>query len=498
MLPLLCIFACSLLLSLALTPLARALAVRWGLVDHPDGRRKIQARPIPVAGGLAVLLAAAAAVGIAALLPLGEPLRGQPFPLLGLLAGALVIAAVGVVDDYRLLRGRHKLLGQSAAVAVVISCGVMVRSISLFGYGIDLGWFAVPFTAFLLLGAINSLNLLDGMDGMLSSVGVTVSLAMAVMAALAGHTAVAGVALALAGALLGFLRYNFPPASIYLGDSGSMVVGLVLGTLAILSSLKGPATVALSAPAVLLTLPIFDTAAAIVRRKLTGRSIYTTDRGHLHHCLLRSGLSVRHVLLLVFGCCLLTGAGVLASQAFNNEWIALSTGLSVILTLILTRLFGHAEALLIKERLLALAGALFRPRSGGEARQLEVRLQGSADWKEIWDRLIAGVEGLNICQLRLDVNAPALHEGYHARWDRAHDEGEALSLWRAEIPLTARGQPLGRLEVAGQPDQVPVWKKLAQLTDVVEAFSGVLDASALEPTVDAGRTGHRLAEAVLN
>src|SRR5439155_8367461 len=141
----------------------------------------------------------------------------------------------------------------------------------------------------LLLGAINSLNLIDGMDGLLGSVGLILSLALAVMAALAGHWGAAAVAVALAGALLGFLPFNLPPASVFLGDSGSMLVGLVLGTLAIQSSLKAPATIALATPVALLILPIFDTTVAILLRTMTGRSLYTTDRGHLLHRLLRFG-----------------------------------------------------------------------------------------------------------------------------------------------------------------------------------------------------------------
>jgi UDP-GlcNAc:undecaprenyl-phosphate GlcNAc-1-phosphate transferase len=470
MLPLLCVFLTSLGLCLALTPLARRLAIRCGLVDRPDGRRKVHARATPVAGGPAVLLSATLAVGGALLLAPTEPAGAAP-PLLSLFLGAVLIAVVGVADDFGALRGRHKLFGQCAAVAVVLAGGVVVRSVRLFGGEIELGIFALPFTAFLLLGAINSLNLLDGMDGLLGSVGVIISLALAAMAVLAGHPLVAGVALALAGALLGFLRYNFPPAVVYLGDSGSMVVGLVLGTLAILSSLKAPAALALSAPLVLLTLPIFDTAAAIVRRKLTGRSIYTTDRGHLHHCLLRSGLSVRGVLLLVGACCLATDAGVLASQAFNHEWIAICTSLAVIAGLTATRLFGHTEAALLTERLLALGGAVFRPQASRAVRQREVRLQGSVDWNELWSGLKARAEEWNICTLRLDVNAPALHEGYHASWDCSPEEGEAPTLWRAQIPLTASGQTVGRLEIAGEPDQRPVWEKIAHISTIAETFS---------------------------
>src|SRR5262249_45226953 len=163
---------------LVLTPLARALAARGGLVDRPDGRRKIHQRPIPVSGGLGVLVACAAAVGGALLLPgaLGEQFDSRSSWLLGLLLGAGIIAAGGVAGARRPLRGRHKLLGQCLAVAVVMAFGVVVERVQLFGWWLELGLLAVPFTMFLLLGAVNSLNLLDGMDGLLGTVGVVVSL----------------------------------------------------------------------------------------------------------------------------------------------------------------------------------------------------------------------------------------------------------------------------------------------------------------------------------
>jgi UDP-GlcNAc:undecaprenyl-phosphate GlcNAc-1-phosphate transferase len=339
--------------------------------------------------------------------------------------------------------------------------------VQVFGLDLDLGLLAVPFTMFWLLGAVNSLNLIDGMDGLLGSVGLILSLTLAVMAALLGQWATAVVAVALAGGLIGFLRYNFPPASVFLGDSGSMVIGLILGTLAILGSFKAPATIVLAMPVALLTLPIFDTAAAIIRRKLTGRSIYTTDRGHLHHCLQRSGLSRPTILLLVAGFCLLTGAGVVASRAFDNDWFALLTGVAVVAILVVTRLFGHAEALLIKERLTGLASRLFG-KSSPQARQLSVRLQGSADWKSLWSRLTHLADDLNLEQVRLNVNAPMLHEGYHARWDRAVPLPEDAHVWRVEVPLTAHGIDVGRLELVGPHDDVPVWRK-------IEAFTGVID-----------------------
>ena len=309
---LLALFALSLGLSILLTPLARALAGRCGLTDKPDKRRKLHGHDIPVAGGIAVLLASLATIGImlvTGLCPWSEEFNQQAGQWLGLAAASILISCVGIIDDWGRLRGRHKVLGQLLAIAILISTGLVVKTVRIADLEFDLGLMAIPFTGFFLLGAINSLNLLDGMDGLLSTVALIITLAFTGMAVMGERWTTACIAVTIAGALLGFLRYNFPPASIYLGDTGSMLIGLVIGSLAIKSSLKGPATVALAAPVAILAIPILDTTAAIFRRKLTGRSIYTTDRGHLHHCLLRQGFSKVAVLLFVSVFCLLAVAG---------------------------------------------------------------------------------------------------------------------------------------------------------------------------------------------
>jgi UDP-GlcNAc:undecaprenyl-phosphate/decaprenyl-phosphate GlcNAc-1-phosphate transferase len=468
-------------LSLVLTPIARRIASRCGLVDHPDGRRKLHAGPVPLAGGLPLL---AATVGAVALLSVVDPgtigavFAAESTRLLGLLLAALVICFVGLVDDLGRLRGRHKLLGQTLAVGIVIASGIEVHQIQMFGATIDLGLLSVPFTLFLLLGAINSLNLIDGMDGLLSSVGLIICTGMGAMAALNERWATACIALALAGSLLGFLRYNFPPASVFLGDSGSMLVGLVIGVLAIQSSLKASAAVALAAPTALLTVPIFDTFAAILRRTLTGRSIYTTDRGHLHHCLLRSGLSNRRALALVSAFCMITVFGTLASLALKNELLAILSGVVVIALLVVTRLFGHAELSLLRQRTHSLFSSFFNVPEGKPAREIEVRLHGKVDWKELWQQITACATQLNLGSARLDINAPVINEGYHAEWtDTAvpgEDQEDAASLWRAEIPLITRGRIVGRVAVAGHRDEQPVWEKIATLAHLVQDFESTV------------------------
>jgi UDP-GlcNAc:undecaprenyl-phosphate GlcNAc-1-phosphate transferase len=479
--------AASLALSLLLTPIARRIAVRHGLVDRPDGRRKLHQGAVPVAGGFPLLAATTATVALVLYFDTdrtGSALRAEATRLTGLFLAAVVICLLGLIDDLGRLRGRHKLLGQTLAVGILLASGVEVHRIQLFGLSLDLGLLGVPFTIFLLLGAINSLNLIDGMDGLLSSVGLIICVAMGAMAALNEHYAAACVALSLAGALLGFLRYNFPPASIFLGDSGSMLVGLVVGVLAIESSLKGPATVALAAPTALLTLPIFDTFAAILRRTLTGRSIYTTDRGHLHHCLLRSGLSNRRALALVSAFCLITVFGTLASLALKSELLALLSSIVVVALLVVTRLFGHTELTLLRQRTHSLFSSFFGQPEGKPAREIAVRLHGKVDWNELWQQITACGPQLNLGKARLDINAPAINEGYHAQWTGAEcaaDLEDSAVLWSAELPLVAQGRTVGRVAVTGRRDDQPIWEKIATLAKLAQDFEAT--ASQLTESV---------------
>jgi UDP-GlcNAc:undecaprenyl-phosphate GlcNAc-1-phosphate transferase len=456
-----------------LTPWARIGASWLRLVDRPDGRRKLHGRSIPVAGG-PVLLFSVAATLLAAFLCHGE-LQIQATAaiprLAGLLTAALVICTVGVFDDLGRLRGRHKLLGQLIAIAAVIGSGVRIDSIRLMNVDFDLGILAVPFTAFFLLGTINSLNLLDGMDGLLTSIAFIFCLVLGSLALFAGKELTAWEAFAMAAALLAFLHYNFPPATIFLGDSGSMLIGLVVGVLAIDSALESPARMALAAPIALLSLPILDTAAAIVRRKLTGRSIYCTDRSHLHHCLLRRFNDPRHVLFVISSCCLVISAAVLAGQMLDCEWVPLLASLAVVIALIVTRLFGYAEFQMIVQRSRALLVSLVRVLPADRPRQIEMRLQGNVDWRELWLRIIAWDASLHLCCLRLDVNAPALGEGYHARWDcgLGVDEEEA-KLWHAQIPLTIKGHTIGKLEMTGRCDSESISDKIAVLEKMIQDF----------------------------
>lgn len=477
---------------LLLTRAGRSLVPRLGLVDRPDGRRKIQTRAVPVAGGAAVFLATLLALGVAALLSpeVRSALTADPHKSLALLAAAVVITAVGLVDDRVTLRARYKLLGQVVAALILIGPGgFLIGRVTVLGGAAGLGPLAIPVTLLWLLTCTNALNLIDGMDGLLGTVGLIALLTLAVIAGMAGHLFPAIIALALAGAVLGFLWFNLPPASVYMGDAGSMLIGLVIGAIAIPASLKGPATVALLAPVAVLVLPMADTTAAVIRRKLTGRGLAVTDHGHLHHVLQRQGLTARRVLVLVAVLGMIASTGALASTTLHNDLFALVAAGGVVVALVATRLFGHAEFQLVRKRLVAAFQTL---RSGAPAWELAVRLHGTADWDEVWRDMTGCAEQLNLQTVRLDVNAPMLREDYHARWDRAGQGFPETHLWRVEIPLFGRGQPIGQLVVAGVRDEEPIADTLGVLAKIIEtAEVQVSEATAQVPaSISEGTAEH--------
>jgi UDP-GlcNAc:undecaprenyl-phosphate GlcNAc-1-phosphate transferase len=332
----------------------------------------------------------------------------------------------------------------------------------------------VPITLFWFVGAINAFNLLDGIDGLASSVGLILSLALAAMAWYLGHHAEALIALALAGSLLAFLIFNFPPASIFLGDAGSMLIGLLLGILAIRSSLKGPATVALAAPVAILAIPILDTGMAILRRRLTGRSIYETDRGHLHHCLMQRGFSGRTTLLWIVSLCVITAAGALLGVVQQSDALAVGTVVLVVCTLAVTGMFGLSECQLLGQRMKNFSTSLVS-RPGTWPPQFIPRgtqLHGDQEWDELWQMLVEYAERFDLTSVWLNVNVPAVHEEYHAHWQRKG--ADEWQMWQVQIPLIHQGVTIGKLGLAGRGVSDAQLSWMSELIDGLNPFQTLL------------------------
>lgn len=458
-------------IGLICTWIARGVATRLGMLDAPDGHRKKQSKPIPLAGGVAVLAAALLTLLIVAIIDpaVADALTADLRKSLTLLAAAVLITGVGMLDDRYNLRARYKLGGQVLAVLVLVVGGdFVIHSVGLFGFTVELGRFDVPFTVFWLLACVNALNLIDGMDGLLGTVGCIALVSLAIIAAISGHIFAASVALALAGAVFGFLWWNLPPASIYMGDAGSMLIGLVIGAVAIPATLKGPAMISLGAPIAILILPVFDTFAAIVRRRLTGRSLASADCGHMHHTMMDRGLTPSRVLKIVTVLGVFAAAGALGSIAWSNDLYALTAAGGVVVTLVVCNLFGNAELGLIRARL----SKLVRKTLVGDASAwgLSVRLQGSANWEQVWDELTGLANRMHLQALCLDVNAPSMRESYHASWNNPLAV-QANSVLQLEIPLFGKnGISLGQLAIAIARDARPLAESFATIAKLIETL----------------------------
>lgn len=376
---------------------------------------------------------------------------GQQRFLWSLLGASLVIVTLGVLDDRFCIRGRQKLVGQFVAALVMLPSGILIEKVQMFGVTVEFGDLSAIVTLFWIMGAINALNLIDGVDGLASTTGIVLSLSVAAVTYItSGRPDGLMISLVLTGAVAGFLVFNFPPARMFLGDSGSMLIGLVLGCVALKCSIKQYTAAALIMPTAIWAIPIFDVSMAIVRRKLTGRSIYATDRGHLHHCLQRKGHTGRSLLLIVGSLCAITGIGAVLAAALDNELIAVVAVFTAITLLVVTRSFGHAELRLLTARVRRFATSMMhKPATSGPVLHDEqVRLHGDHQWEELWVTLTSFAERFGMDRVELMVNVPSVGEEFHAAWQRK-SKLELHDAWRSEIPLIVDGMRVGQIRVVG-------------------------------------------------
>jgi UDP-GlcNAc:undecaprenyl-phosphate GlcNAc-1-phosphate transferase len=327
-----------------------------------------------------------------------------------LLVSASGCCGIGLYDDKYGMRPRNKLLLQIVAALPFVLLGRVINQVGMLDQTIHLGWWGIPITLFWITLCVNSVNLLDGLDGVAGTVGIVVSGTVCVMSLISGQLDTALIALALCGSLLGFLVFNWHPAKIFLGDSGSLTVGFLLGALAIEGSLKTATGLTLCAPLVLMSIPGLDTAMAVLRRLLNGKGIGQGDRCHLHHCLKDRGLSVVQIAIAIGGMCLFMGASVIAAAHFQSDWIAV-VGCSGLLALLVGgRVFGHHETKLLWQHLRHLTAS---SRTASRVIQLQVlrdRFQ-SASYDspyQAWDQLCHFIEQQEGHRLEFSVEPAAL------------------------------------------------------------------------------------------
>ena len=305
------------ILCLLLTPLCRELFIKAGLLDKPDSDRKLHLRAVPRVGGIPIALAYIGALGTVLWIhPGGIHLYIKHRSLfIALLPAAGAVFTTGLLDDLRGLRPWQKLLGQliGATMAVVLGLRLpLLPTHPLVAEGLSVVW---------LIGCSNAVNLIDGMDGLATGVGLLATLTTLLVALLSGNTGLALATAPLAGALLAFLRYNFSPATVFLGDCGALTIGFVLGCLGLIWSEGSHSTLGLLAPLMALSLPLVDVVLAIGRRFLRAVPIFQGDRGHIHHRLQALGLSTRGTALVLYAVCCLAALFAVAASFSRRAWL---------------------------------------------------------------------------------------------------------------------------------------------------------------------------------
>ncbi len=308
-------FLVAVLLSVYGVPIARRAALKFGIVDSPDGRLKHQGEPVPYLGGLAIYLSFL--VSLAFTFEFRQD-------VLGIVLSGTLIVMLGLIDDFGVLSPGTKLAGQFLAVFVLIKSGICIEIASL------PHWVDIILTVFWMIGIINAFNLLDIMDGLSAGVGVVSAAFLCVVAILNGDQTIAFMLAALMGSLLGFLRYNWRPASIYMGDSGAMFIGLMLGALSMIGKYTQGHSVSLLTPVLILGMPIFDTLFVMYIRFLRGLPVFLGSPDHIAIRLRHWGLSVTHVVLLSYlGAALLGGIGLLV-MAVPQDLAVILSGVTVL------------------------------------------------------------------------------------------------------------------------------------------------------------------------
>ncbi|WP_373897943.1 glycosyltransferase family 4 protein [Haloimpatiens sp. FM7315] len=325
------LFVASAVISFSMTPLVKRLAIKNGAMDIPKGERKIHKKPMPLLGGLSIYIA----FSLVLILKKGN----VNFEEIGILLGSTIIVIGGYIDDIRDLRPRYKILFQvSAAIFLIIfgvSINVITNPFSSSSQYLDIHLIGVPLTILWVVGITNAFNLIDGLDGLSSGLAFIASMTIFIIAILNGRQEASTLTIILSGAILGFLPYNFNPATIFLGDTGSQLLGFLLAAISIKGAIKSAAAFTIAVPIITLGLPIYDTLFAMIRRKINGKPIMKADKGHLHHRLLAMGLSQRKAVLIMYIISvILGGISIIAMQISNQKAYFLMAVVIIIIVLL--------------------------------------------------------------------------------------------------------------------------------------------------------------------
>lgn len=458
--------ATSFVLALLFTFLVRDWFLRFGWVDLPDGKRKNHARPIPRAGGVAIALAYVGSMAILACARLSgwRMLRFDPVVLWSVLPATLLVFITGLLDDQKSLNPKFKLLAQVIAALIAFAGGLHVRALHHHGGLLRDWWWSLPVTVFWLVLCTNAFNLIDGMDGLSSGLGLFATLTL-ICAALLQHNFPLLLAIVpLAGALLGFLYFNFNPASIFLGDCGSYMIGFLLGCFGLLWSQKSATLLGLAVPVVAFSVPLLDVGLTVARRFLRSQPIFSADRLHLHHRLLDRGLTPRRAVLVLYGAGALAAGFSLLSALSNGQYAGLILVLFCAATWFCIQSLGYTEIDAAGRMIFHLAGQVVFHRAFRRVlksqmilRAARQNLAAAETPAHCWEVLRVTARDLGFCSARLNLNGVEFFESF--------EDAALHPVWTMNIPL----EDIGRIRLAIRLDQKMPHDVLGPF---IEAFHG--------------------------
>lgn len=328
-------FVCAFLLAFLSTPFVKKLAKKIGAIDIPKDKRRMHTDSVPLIGGLAIFLGFLVSTVI---------FTEIDIKIIAILSGALIMVMLGVFDDKYALGAKFKLMIQIIAAAIPVIAGVRIERIILpflKSGGIEFGWLAYPITILWIVALTNAVNLIDGLDGLAAGVSAIASFSMFLIALMQGNYVIAVMSAALVGACCGFLPYNFSPASIFMGDTGSTFLGFVMASLSVLGLFKIHAIISFAVPFIAFGIPIFDTSFAIFRRIKEHRPIMSPDRGHLHHRLVDMGFSHKQAVLIIYAICIVLGA--VAVLSFKSKLLAIVIAVLGVIGAFVFRYWGRMK-----------------------------------------------------------------------------------------------------------------------------------------------------------
>ncbi len=445
------------LLCLILTPLCRNLFLRFDIVDRPDADRKFHGRPIPRVGGIAIVLSYAGALGIMLLVaPAAATISVQHKQLLwSLLPAAGLVFVIGVVDDIFGLKPWEKLALETTAAILAVSLGARL---ALFHGHVASLWLTVPLSLVWLLACTNALNLIDGMDGLAAGVGLLASLATLLVAILSHNLGLAVATVPLVGCLLAFLRYNFNPASIFLGDCGSLTIGFMLGCFGLIWSRSTGTMLGLAAPLMTLALPLIDVCLSIARRYLRSAPIFQGDRGHIHHMMLARGFNTRAATLMLYGVCVIAASLALMQTFGGDRFHGLVIIVFCVLVCVGVNYLGYIE-LAAARRTLSRKMILSVVKEEVYLHELTQAVSGITTVPEYWDVV------LRVCK---DMNFTTVHmEMRGAHFEEVARDKDVSPSWNVSLSLGPSGS-LSVTRSAGHDAPDYMMRALVHLQKLIE------------------------------